>query len=235
MTDGHDGSGQMPRRATRVGDGGAPVTGALAIVLAVVAVVAGFLILRSISDGGEQSLDFGGVGSDASGDPADVVTDPDGTSAETVATLPPETTQPPLVTLGASVIVANANGVGGSASAMSRALETDGGFVMVDPVNASATINDLDVSVIYYVPTNPSAQAVADSLATVLGGVGSVAPMPDVPPTRDGTLNGAEVLLMLGNDKAGKTLAELAPATATAVAPVTNPPIAGTGTTAPPG
>ena len=54
MTDGHDGSGQMPRRSTRVGDGGAPVTGALAIVLAVVAVVAGFLILRSISDGGEH-------------------------------------------------------------------------------------------------------------------------------------------------------------------------------------
>lgn len=236
MTDGHDGSGQMPRRATRVGDGGAPVTGALAIVLAVVAVVVGFLILRSISDGGEQSLDFGGTGSDSSGDPADVATDPAGTSADTVATLPPETTQPPLVTLGASVIVANANGVGGSASAMSRALETGGGFVMVDPVNASATINDLDVSVIYYVTTNPSAQVVANSLATVLGGVGSVAPMPDVPPTRDGTLNGAEVLLMLGNDKAGKTLAELAPAPAAAtVSPVTNPPIAGTATTAPPG
>ncbi len=59
MTDGPDGSGQMPRRTPRVSDGGAPVSGALAIALAVVAVVAGFLILRSISDGGEQSLDFG--------------------------------------------------------------------------------------------------------------------------------------------------------------------------------
>ena len=234
MTDGHDGSGQMPRRSTRVGDGGAPVTGALAIVLAVVAVVAGFLILRSISDDGEQSLDFGGVPSDVAVDPADVATDPAGTSPSTVATLPPDTTQPALVTSGASVIVANANGVGGSASAMSRALETGGGFVMVDPVNASATINDLDISVIYYVPTNPSAQAVADSLAIVLGGVGSVAPMPDAPPTRDGTLNGADVLLMLGNDKAGKTLAELVPPTV-AISPVTNPPIAGTDTTAPPG
>lgn len=234
MTDGHDGSGQMPRRSTRVSDGGAPVTGALAIVLAVVAVVAGFLILRSISDGGEQSLDFGGVPSDVAADQADVATDPAATSPITIATLPPETTQPALVTSGASVIVANANGVGGSASAMSRALETGGGFAMVDPVNASVTINDLDVSVIYYVSTNPSAQAVADSLATVLGGVGSVAPMPDVAPTRDGTLNGADVLLMLGNDKAGKTLAELAPATVV-LSPVTNPPIAGTGTTAPPG
>ena len=34
MTDGPDGSGQIPRRTTRVGDGGAPVSGALAIILA---------------------------------------------------------------------------------------------------------------------------------------------------------------------------------------------------------
>ncbi len=58
MTDVPDGSGQIPRRSPRVGDGGAPVSGALAIVLAVVAVVAGFLILRSISDGGNDSADF---------------------------------------------------------------------------------------------------------------------------------------------------------------------------------
>ena len=44
MTDVPDGSGQIPRRAPRVSDGSAPVSGALAIVLAVVAVVAGFLI-----------------------------------------------------------------------------------------------------------------------------------------------------------------------------------------------
>ena len=54
MTDAPDASGQIPRRTSRVGDGSAPVSGALAIVLAVVAVVAGFLILRSISDGGEN-------------------------------------------------------------------------------------------------------------------------------------------------------------------------------------
>jgi hypothetical protein len=234
MTDGSDGSGQMPRRTTRVGDGGAPVTGALAIVLAVVAVLAGFLILRSISDGGEQSLDFGTTGSDSAVDPADSATDTVNTSTgDTVATLPPVTTEPPLITVGASVVVANANGIGGSASAMSRALETGPGFVMVDPVNSSATINDLDVSVIYFVPTNPAAEDVANSLATVVGGVATIAPMPDVPPTRDGTLNGAEVLLMLGNDKAGKTLAELAPTTTAVATAVTNPPIAGATTTVP--
>ena len=58
MTDAPDGSGQIPRRSPRVGDGGAPVSGALAIVLAVVAVISGFLILRSISDDGNDSADF---------------------------------------------------------------------------------------------------------------------------------------------------------------------------------
>ena len=50
-TDVPEGSGPGPvGRRPRAGDGGAPVSGALAIVLAVVAVVAGFLILRSIND-----------------------------------------------------------------------------------------------------------------------------------------------------------------------------------------
>lgn len=232
MTDGHDGSGQMPRRTTRVSDGRAPVSGALAIGLAVIAVVAGFLILRSISDGGEQSLDFDGDGSSSSSDqPGGGDDAPGATTGESIATLPTPTTLPESVKTGASVIVANANGVGGSASAMSRALETGGGFTMVDPVDSSETIGDLDVSVIYFDPTNPAAEAVANSLSTVLGGVATIAPMPETPPTRDGTLNGAEVLLLLGNDKAGKTLAELAPAVAATPSPVTNPPIAGEGTT----
>ncbi len=114
---------------------------------------------------------------------------------------------------------------------MSRALETGAGFTMVDPVNSSDAIGDLDVSVIYYDPAIPAAEAVANSLARVLGGVATVAPMPEPPPTRDGTLSDAGVLLMLGNDKAGKTLAELAPDLAATPSPVTNPPIAADVTT----
>ena len=228
MTDGPDGSGQIPRRTTRVTDGGAPVSGALAIVLAVVAVIAGFLVLRSISDGGEQALDFGSDGSTPSANDDGTA---DSTPSSVVATLPTTTTVPELITTGASVIVANANGVSGSASAMTRAIETGAGFEVVDPVNSSVTIGDLDVSVIYFEPSNPAAQTVANSLATVLGGVATVAPMPETPPTRDGTLNGADVLLMLGNDKAGKTLAELSPTGSATASPVTNPPIAGGATT----
>jgi len=227
MTDGPEGSGQIPRRTTRVGDGGAPVSGALAIILAVVAVVAGFLILRSISDGGETALDFEGSGSESSSDPSGEGAPGATTPDESIATLPTTTTLPPLVTEGASVIVANANSVGGSASSMSRALETTYGFTMVDPVNSSDAIGNLDDSVIYFEPSVPAAEDVANSLAMVLGGVDTVAPMPDPPPTRDGELNGADVLLMLGDDKAGQTLAELNPTAGAPASPVTNPPIAG--------
>jgi hypothetical protein len=232
MTDVPDGSGQIPRRAPRASDGGAPVSGALAIVLAVVAVVAGFLILRSISDGGNTQLDV--AAGDGNAEPGDDRDDPDSTDVtdgSAVPTLPTTTTVPPIVTDGASVLVANANGVGGSASSMSRALETGAGFTVVDPVNSSSTIGDIDESVIYFDPTNAAAQAVADSLSRVLGGVGTIAPLEGTPPTADGSLNGAGVLLMLGNDKAGKTLAELAPALASTPVVVTNPPVAGSTTT----
>lgn len=229
MTDVPDSSGQMPRRP-RVSDGTAPVTGGLAIVLAVVAVVAGFLILRSISDSGAESADFpatsGGVDDGAGADPS-ATTVPDNTAP----TLPTTTTVPAIVTEGASVIVANANGLGGSAGAMTRALETGAGFTMVDPTDASSTVGTLDLTVIYFEPSNPNAQPVAESLGRVLGGVSTIAPLPEgTPPTLDGELGGADVLLMLGLDKANKTLEELNPdlATGGGVSTVTNPELTGT-------
>lgn len=234
MTDVPDGSGQIPRRSPRVGDAAAPVSGALAIVLAVVAVLAGFLILRSISDGGNDTADFPEPGSGAVTDGGDA--DATGTTlpSEAVPTLPATTTIPPIIVDGASVVVANANGQGGTASAMSRAIETGAGFTVVDPTNASSTVPVLEESVIYFDPATPAAQDVANSLARVLGGVASVAPLPEVAPTEDGTLNGAQVLLMLGKDKANKTLTELAPdviAGAGNVVTVTNPDPAGVTTT----
>lgn len=226
MSDAPDASGQVPRRPPRVGDGAAPVSGALAIVLAAVAVVAGFFILRSISDGGATALD---LNPDAANGSADVATEEDTTEDSTpVPTLPTTTTEPPLVVDGASVIVANANSVSGSASSMSRALQTTYQFTVVDPVNASAAVGDQDVSSIYYDATVPAARSVAESLDRVLGGVSEVTTMPDPPPTSDGQLNGATVLLLLGNDKAGRTLEELAPAVGATPA-VTNPPVATSG------
>lgn len=225
MSDVSDGSGPIPRRTTRVGDGGAPVSGALAMVLAAVALVAGFFILRSISDGGEQSLDLPGAGSSVDAPDGDGgTTDPDAATT----TLPPATTtttEPPLVTTGASVIVANANGIGGSAGNMTRTLETGAGFTMVDPTDASSTIPTLDVSVIYYEPDIAGAQAVAESVNRVLGGDLEVSPLQGTPPTVDGSMDGAGVLVMLGLDKANKTLEELNPTGSDPTA--TDPPASG--------
>lgn len=233
MSDMTDASGQMPRRSPRVGDGGAPVSGAVAIVLALVAVVAGFLILNSISNGGDDALDFppgtASGSADGDADPTATTVDP---SQTTVGTLAPTDTTPTIVVDGASVLIANANTVGGSAGSMKRALETGPGFTVVDAVNSSAAVGDINDSVIYFNAQNPQAEAVAQSLSVVLGGVSSVAPLTGTPPTADGDMKGADVLLMLADDKAGKTLAELNPALASGGSTqVTNPPIAGTETT----
>ncbi|MFP5489505.1 MAG: LytR C-terminal domain-containing protein [Acidimicrobiia bacterium] len=207
------------------------MSGALAMVLAAVALVAGFFILRSISDGGEQSLDLpgtGGSGEAPNGDGDDDAADPDATTT-TVASATTTTTEPPLVTTGASVIVANANGLGGSAGNMTRTLETGGGFTMVDPTDASSTVGTLDVSVIYFDPAITGSEAVAESVNRVLGGDLQVSPLPGTPPTQDGSMDGAGVLLMLGLDKANKTLEELNPSSGAPAA--TNPPVAGETTT----
>jgi hypothetical protein len=227
MSDGPDGSGQIQRR--RVGDGGAPVSGGLAMVLAAIALIAGFFILRSISDSGEQSLDFNGSGdlTDGSADDAGVTT----TTAAPLVEETTTTTEPPLVTTGASVIVANANGLGGTAGAMTRELESAVGFQMVDPTDASSTVPVLETSVIYYEPSIAGAQAVAESLNRVLGGDLQVSALQGTPPTSDGSMGGAGVLLMLGTDKANKTVAELSVVAAASVTPATNPPVAGETTT----
>jgi hypothetical protein len=237
MTEVPEGSGPIPRRTSRAVDGGAPVSGALAIALAVVALVAGFLILRSIS--GDEQRQLGvqpGEGSqtvDTGTDDPNAATVPPG---GTVATsLPPVTAPPPLVTVGASVMVVNANFQGGTAGTMSRALESGPGFSMVSPSDAAGLDAALTTSLIYYDPDQVAAIDVANSLNRVLGGDLSVTVIPDPanPPVQSGTLSGAGVVLMLGLDKANKTLDELNPGASGTPAVVTNPPL--TNTTAPAG
>lgn len=222
-----DGSGPVPRRVPRSGGNAAPVSGGLAMVLAAIAMVAGFFILRSISDGGEQSLDvpsLGDSGVDTSGgaNVAETTTTVVGIGGTTTTT----STVPPLVTTGASVIVANANGQSGTAATMSEALELGPKFTMVEPTDTAASVPDIDVSVVYYVPSIAGAQAVAESLNTVLGGRLQVSPLQGTAPVADGDMRGAGVLLMLGRDLAGKTLDEIA-AQAGAAPTVTNPPVSG--------
>ena len=66
----------------------------------------------------------------------------------------------------------------------------------------------MTTSVVYYAPGDTAAQAVAQSVALDLGGLTTEA-MPNPPPIDKG-LGTSTVLLMVGADTAGKTIAELA-------------------------
>lgn len=191
------------RRAPRQGVGGSPVGSWLTIALAVVAVIAGFLILRNITDDSSAASPNDPAPSEAHTTIPDTLVDI--SVPETTAT----TTTVPIVrtTDGASVVVANANTVGGSAGNMSRTLEL-AGYTLEEPVNASGP--NLLASIVYFDGAQAGAEAVAQSVALDLGGV-EVLPLETPAPTDSGDLGDAGVLVLLGDDQAGKTLEELAP------------------------
>jgi hypothetical protein len=194
-------------RRTRQGVGGSPVGSTVSIVLAVIAVIVGFLILNDIT-------------SDDDGDSAAVATVPDTATVTTAASAVTTTTEPQLVTEGATVIVANASGIGGSAGQMTEQLAAVG-FETGPPTNA--TTGSIEDSLVYYDPGIAAAEAVAESVAFVMGGL-EVDTVPEPPPVEGQTLDGAGVLVMLGTNEAGRTLEELAPDAQTTV---TAPPVAG--------
>lgn len=132
----------------------------------------------------------------------------------TTTTAPPATTTtttlPPLelVTEGATVIVANASGINGSAGRMSDQLEAVG-FTMGEATNSSES--QLEVSKVYHDPDNPDALAVAESVALALGG-GDIEVLEltvPAPLSDPDSIGDATVLLAMGNDTADKSLDEL--------------------------
>ena len=196
------------RRSPRQGVGGSPMGSTISIVLAVVAVIVGFLILQNITDDGPS-------GGDSSA-PVDSVADTTLDSA--VETSSTTTTEPPLVTEGATVVVANASGVPGSAGRMTTELATVG-FTMGEATNS--TQSGLTASIVQYDPTIAAAQAVAESVARSMGGL-TVEVVPTPAPVDGGSLNGAGVLVLLGTDEADKTIAQLSAPTAS-VTPAPDP------------
>jgi hypothetical protein len=107
-------------------------------------------------------------------------------------------------TNGSIVVVANASGVSGSAAAMTRNLSR-AGFEVGEPANAPAQLAD---SIVYYTDT-AGAMEDAELLGQTMGAI-EVEPMPDPIPTEDGEL-AADILLLLGTNEAGKSLAALNP------------------------
>jgi LytR cell envelope-related transcriptional attenuator len=191
-------------RSTRVGDSGSPVGSPLTIVLALIAVVVGFLIFRSI-----DNSDAGGIESDS----ATTVQTTATTVAGSPTTAAPATTvAASRVTDGATVIVANASAAGGVATEMTSELES-AGYTMAEPTDQAEGDENLDTSIVYYVETPPTIKAVADSVARDLGGL-TVEPMPSPIPVDGGSIGTATVLVMLGNDIAGESIDDLGGAAA---------------------
>ena len=173
-------STQMPRR-------GRPVSGqgfnsSLSIVVAVVAVLVGFLILRDLSDDGGSST-----------------SKPEDTTTTTTAESTTTTTE--VLTNGFKIQVANASGVAQSAAKLGQQLLARG-FLVQPAKNASDAVAKQTVTKVLYVEGH---EAEAQLVSGVLGGK-PVEPMPAVIPTEDGSVGEAWVLIMLGTDLAGQTL-----------------------------
>ena len=123
------------------------------------------------------------------------------TTTTTTTTLPPTTTSTtiPLITEGATIIVANASGVTGAAALLGQELGSLG-FHVFDITNAAGVEERLDVSKVYFLPAGAD---VATSIGRAMGGI-LVARMP-VPVSITGgpaQLGEATVVVMLGKDLA---------------------------------
>jgi len=196
---------RVARNTNRGADSRSPVGSPLAIALTVVAVAAGFLIFRSISDDGSA----GGVPGGATTLP--VVTAPGGGAA--APTVPGQVTAPAVTGApdreGAVVVVGNASAASGVAADMTEQL-ADLGYTMGTATDQAEGLENLETSIVYYVPGG-SAETVANSLANDMGGL-TVEPMPSTLPVAslgdDGT-----VVLMLGNDYAGDEVPGPSPST----------------------
>jgi hypothetical protein len=184
-------------------------------VVTAIAVVLGFLILRKVNDSGDASS--------GSTVPETSVTLPVPTSA-----LVTTTTIEQLQTQGTKVQVANASNASGVAKQMTTALSGKG-FDMATATNS--TVNPkLEISKVLYNPADPNAVAVANAVAKVMGGL-TVEPVASAPPVEGGVFaEGSGVIVLLGNDLAGKTLPEINGAATTGT---TTPPTAAPATAAP--
>jgi hypothetical protein len=177
----------------------------LAIVIAIAAVVVGFLILKNIGKDDSPGTASTTVPTSSTVDPAATVT-----SAAPLPTQPPVTVFTPTTT-GAKVLVVNSSHQNGVAKTLSTALQGSQ-FTMIEPATGSTKET---ATKIQYKDGDQAALAVAQSVAQLMG-VATVETIPTPVALKDPTLLAdATVVVLLGDDKAGKTLAQMTGAAAT--------------------
>jgi hypothetical protein len=193
-----------PWRTPRLGDSGGPVTTIVVLAIAAAAVIAGIILLRSVTGPAEGGDDVvAGSGATTATSVPTATTSPATTTTSTSTTT--TTTTTPVAKTDATVVVANASGIGGSATAMDAELDA-AGYTTIGVANSPGP--RLDESIIYFVADDPAALGVAQLLAEQIPTANTV-PMPEQSPL-DRPLQGATVALLLGLDAAGRSLAELA-------------------------
>ena len=208
----YDNAGRTARPPSR-SSSSAPMGSTVAIVVTAIAVLLAFFILRKVNDSGTTS-----------------VVDP-GTIATTATTLPGDTSQTTIpqvtetttgiVKSGTSIQVVNCSNQEGVARNLSNALAAEG-FTMV---GADTGTIDLPVTKIIYNPDDPLALPVAQTLSVLLANAVIESSGPVVPTLTTGTwAPGSSVIVLLGDDLAGKTLAQIGGAETTGTTTATSAP-----------
>lgn len=164
-----------------------PSNGTLGAVVAVVALILGFLILRDINN---DPATTGSVATAAPTDsvPADGTGGPTSTAAFSIN--------------GFKIQVANASGLAGSAGLMTTNLQNQG-YVVQPALNVPPGTAKRAKTGVFYLA---GCEAASQNVAAVLGGEVEVAVMPTPVPVETGTIGEACILILLGTDLAGKPL-----------------------------
>ena len=171
----------------------------VAIIVTAIAVLLAFFILRKVNDSGEASS----VSPGTAGTETTVSTLPGDT---TNTTEPVTSTTSNFTKVGTSIQVINCSNQEGVARNMSNALGAEG-FTTVEP--DTGTI-DLPITKIIYNPDDAAALNVANTLATYLADAVVEPSGPNVPSLLGAWAPGSAVIVLLGDDLAGKTLAQIA-------------------------
>ena len=190
----NDPGGRRPRPAANTVSS-PPMGSGVAILVTAVALILGFLILHKVNDT-DTTAPGGGGGTETT-----ATTPGTGSTAESTSTTTPG------VFTGTMVQVANCSAQNGVARMMSSALG-DAGFTMAEPTTGTCDPK-LTTSYVVYNEGTPGAKNVADTVAKVLGGI---IVEPGTVPLKVETAawaEGSAVILLLGNDLAGKTLDQI--------------------------
>jgi len=188
------------RRSSGRRSSGGPsnVNSTLSIIIAVLAVLLGFFILRDIQSGSNSTQTLPAASQD--------------TVASTETSLVEVPVATTIVMTAFKVQIANASGIAGSAGQLTTELQGRG-FIVQPAMNKNEITSKQTVTVVYYLL---GSEAAAAAVAKELGGV-AVAAMPAPIPTETGGLGEASVLIVLGTDIAGIPLLPSAPAVAPVV------------------